>query len=330
LGRTVIITGVLVVIFGALFAGADAAFAHLLSDALPTVQGSSVFSWIFVFLLSTLVTAGAAHALLSPLDLLAPGRRPNPVRRLEWALPVGMLVLLFTSFVLVQLAVLFGGRDYMLRTANLTAAAYARTGFWQLAVVTVLALAVIGVVARYAPVATRADRTWLRVLLGSLSVLTLVIVASAISRMSAYQESYGYTVLRLLVTGCELWFGIVYLMVLAAICCAPRLRAPWLPRAIAGSAALTLLVLASLNPDGYVADRNVARYNETGKIDLAYLTTLSVDAAPALARLPEPARTCALEAMRSHLSAGDDWRSWNLARSTAHDLLDGAYLRPRC
>jgi hypothetical protein len=329
LSRTVIITAVLVVVFGALFAGADAAFAHLVSDALPTVQGSSVFSWILVFLLTAAVTAGAGHALVAPLAEPGPGARPHPVRRLEWALPVGVLVLLFASFVVVQLAVLFGGRDYMLRTANLTAADYARAGFWQLSVVTVLTLVVIGVVARYAPVDTRADRTWLRGLLGSLSVLTLVIVASAISRMSAYQESYGYTVLRLVITACELWFGVVYLMVLAAIGAA-RLRAPWLPRAIVGSAVLALLVLASVNPDGYVADRNVARYAETGKIDLEYLGTLSVDAAPVLARLPEPARTCALDAMRSHLPAGDDWRGWNLARYTAHNLLDGAYLRPRC
>ncbi len=241
-------------------------------------------------------------------------------------MPVGVLLAVFTSFVLVQLAVLFGGRAYMVRTSGLTAAEYARKGFWQLCVVTVLAQLVILVTVRKAPVATRAERAWLRGLLGGLAVLTLVIVASALSRMWAYQEAYGYTVLRLLVATCELWFGVVLLMVLAA---GVRLRAEWLPRAVVGSAMGALLVLAVVNPEAYVAERNVARYAHTGKIDVDYLGTLSVDAAPALARLPEPERSCALRAMRARLDASgpDGWQDWNIGRVVAQGLLDGAYLR---
>ena len=36
------------------------------------------------------------------------------------------------------------------------------------------------------------------------------------------------------------------------------------------------------------------RYAETGRIDLDYLRGLSADAVPALDRLPEPLRSCAL------------------------------------
>jgi Domain of unknown function (DUF4173) len=186
---------------------------------------------------------------------------------------------------------------------------------------------VIRMTVRRAPTDSRADRMWLRALLGGLAGLTLVIVASALSRMWAYQDAYGYTVLRVLVAACELWLGVVYLMVLAA---GIRLRASWLPRAIVGSAVLALLMLAVINPDGYVAERNVARYEHTGKIDTRYLSTLSVDAAPELARLPEPARSCALVPMRARLDAGgpDGWSSWNLGRSAARELLHSTYLRP--
>ena len=264
--------------------------------------------------------------MVAPAPAVDLPRIRRTVRLVEWALPVGVLVAMFASFVLVQLAVLFGGREYMLRTAGLTAAEYARQGFWQLCLVTVLAQVVIAVTVRKAPTATRAERVWLRGLLGPLGVLTLMIVTSALSRMWAYQESYGYTVLRVLVGTSELWLGVVLLMVLAA---GVRLRAAWLPRAVVGSAVGALLVLALVNPEAYVAERNVARYGHTGKIDTYYLGTLSVDAAQELARLPEPERSCALAPMRARLQTyGEDgWLDWNLGRSAAHALLDGAYVR---
>lgn len=317
----------LVVVFGALFAGADAVFASVVDAVVPRVDAGSVSWWVVVFAGAAVVTVGAVYLVVAPppeVDGPAPARRS--VRLVEWALPVGVLVVLFGLFVVVQLAVLFGGREYMLRTSGLTAADYARGGFWQLCVVTVLAQVVIAVAVRKAPRRTRGERGWLRGLLGGLTVLTLVIVASALSRMWAYQESYGYTLLRVLVAAFELWFGVVLLMVLAA---GVRLRAEWLPRAVVGSALGALLVLAVVNPDAYVAERNVDRYERTGKIDVEYLGGLAVDAAPELARLPEPERSCALRAMRGRLAAygRDGWQGWNLGRSVAHGVLDGAYLR---
>ncbi|HEV8559676.1 MAG TPA: DUF4173 domain-containing protein [Actinophytocola sp.] len=325
LGRSVTLTVALVVVFGALFAGADAAFAHVLGMVLPTLDASSIVRWMLVFGVAAAVTLGACYLAAAPPDLDIGGTRPKTVRRLEWALPAGVLLALFAAFVLVQLTVLFGGRNYVLRTAGLTAAEYARRGFWQLAAVTVLALVVIAVVAGKAPRATRADRTWLRVVLGGLAGLTLVVVASALVRMWAYQQAYGFTVLRLLVATCELWLGVVYLMVLAA---GVRLRAPWLPRAIVGSALATLLGLAVVNPEAYVAGHDVTRYADTGTIDAGYLATLSADAVPDLARLPDPVRSCVLTALRERLSGPDPWSGWNLGRATARDLLDRTYLRP--
>lgn len=324
---SIAVTGVLVLVFGALFAGADAAFATVLGRLIPSVDGGSVFQWILLFAVFTMITIGACYWRAAPPDLDLPATRRAPLRRIEWALPVGVLVGLFAAFVLVQLTVLFGGRAYVARTAGMTVADYARRGFWQLCVVTLLALLVIAVTARRAPVDTRADRMWLRVLLGGLTLLTLVVVGSALSRMWAYQEAFGYTVLRLLVATCELWLGLVCLMVLAA---GVHLRAAWLPRAVVASAVLALLGLATLNPDAYIAERNVARYAHTGLIDVGYLRGLSVDAAPELAKLREPSRSCALGAMRKHLDAyGDDgWQGWNLSRSAARDLIAGSYLRP--
>ena len=60
------------------------------------------------------------------------------------------------------------------------------------------------------------DRVLLRVLLGALCVLTLAVVASALYRMSLYQDAFGYTVLRVFVDGFELWLGLVVVFLLVA------------------------------------------------------------------------------------------------------------------
>jgi hypothetical protein len=101
-----------------------------------------------------------------------------------------------------------------------------------------------------------------------------------------------------------------------------RLTARWLPRAVVAAAVLALLGLAGANPDRLIADHNVTRFDQTGKIDTAYLSTLSADAVPALDRLTGENRDCALTPIDTDLREnGDDWRGWNLGRYQARDLL---------
>lgn len=268
------------------------------------------------FVLASVVALGAAAVLAAPFDLSGPDRASTRVRRAEWAVPVGALAALFTAFVLVQVAVLFGG-DTHVGAGGPTYAEYARGGFWQLLAVTALTLAVLAAAARYAPREVPADRVLVRVLLGTLTALTLVIVASALFRMHTYEQAYGFTRLRVLVSVCEAWLGSVLLLVLAA---GVRLRGRWLPEAAVATAAAALLGLAAANPDGFIADRNVTRYADTGSVDLPYLSGLSPDAVPALNRLPTPLRDCALARTAAHLS-DDDWRAWNLARTQARTIL---------
>ena len=97
-----------------------------------------------------------------------------------------------------------------------------------------------------------------------------------------------------------------------------RLRGRWVPLAGLLSGATMLLGLALVNPDGFIADRNVERFEETGKLDWYYLSNLSDDAVPSLAGLPEPLRTCALQ---DRSRTDDDWLEWNLGRARADGFL---------
>jgi hypothetical protein len=133
-----------------------------------------------------------------------------------------------------------------------------------------------------------------------------------------YQQAYGWTVLRLLVASCEIWLAVVYLMVIAS---GITLRANWLPKAIVGTGTAFFLAVAVMNPERVVADYNVTRFEATKKIDTYYLSRLSEDAVPALVRLPEPQRSCALRWLKNR-NVEQDWREWNLARHNAKKSLE--------
>ncbi|MGW1058674.1 DUF4153 domain-containing protein [Micromonospora rubida] len=316
---TVAASVALLLVFGLLFSSADAVFADLVTGLLPEVSVGATIGWLFRCALIGGGLLGAAYLLAAPANLdglrAAPAR---PVRRLEWVVPLALLDALFAAFVLVQLTVLFGGSAHVLRTAGLSYAQYGRGGFWQLLTVSALTLLVIAGATRWAPRTTRADRLLFRLLLGTLTALSLVVVVSALYRMQVYADAYGATRLRLVVAAVELWLGALFVLVGVAVV---RLRAGWLPQLVVGTAVLALLGLAALNPDRLIAERNVDRYRLTGMIDVQYASQLSADAVPALDRLPEPLRSCALRHIAVELPV-DHVRTANLGRAAARDLLD--------
>ncbi|MCT4352512.1 DUF4173 domain-containing protein [Streptomyces sp. Je 1-79] len=313
--RTVAVAVVLLVVFGALFASADAAFADLLGALIPDLSLEQGPWRLSFFLLGLFGAIALARTAAAPLRWDRMAIRPGPARgRLEWALPLIVLNLLFAAFNAVQLAVLLGGYEKVLSETELSHSDYARQGFWQLLMATLLTLVVIGLALRWAPRADTRDRTLVRAVLGTLCVLTLVVVASALRRMDLYVDEYGLTRLRISVAAMEIWLGLVILLIMAAGIFGARL----LPRAVAVSAAAGVLLFGLASPDALVAERNIERFSSSKKIDIPYLAGLSADAVPALDRLPEPQRSCALLDIEKRLREDDgSWyaTSWSEARA---------------
>jgi hypothetical protein len=314
----VLITIVLVVVFGALFAGADPEFNELVKKILPTLSAAEIARAIFCFLLITMVAIGVGYlASARPTFDAIAGRSTRKVRRIEWVLPLAVLNVLFVLFDVIQLTVLFNGDGALATKSKAYMKDYAHTGFWQLVWVTVLTLVVLALAFRLAPREGTADRVWFRTLLGGMSVLSMVIVASALKRVAAYEKLYGYTRLRVVVGGIELWVAFVFVLLFVA---AMLIKANWLPRVIGGSLAVALFAGALVNPDLYVANRNVDRYL-TGvghHLSVAYMAELSADAAPAILRLSGKNEVCAAMILwNDELQHSEDWRSWNRSRAWA-------------
>ncbi|MGC4894697.1 DUF4153 domain-containing protein [Micromonospora sp. DT31] len=317
---SLVATVVVLVVFGSLLASADAAFSEALGALVPETDFGSVFGGLFLAVVGGLIAVAALYTLAAPPDLSTLDRAGD--RRfglLEWAPAIGALTLLFAGFVVVQFTVLFGGQKHVQRVAGLSYAEYARSGFWQLLFVTLLTVAVLGGVSRWARRDKPIERLVLRVLLGLLSALSVVIVASALSRMWTYQKVYSFTGERIFVMAFEMLLGAVFLMVLVA---GIRWQGRWIPGTTLALAVAMLLGLAVLNPEDYVARRNTLRYEQTGKIDAWYLRALSADATPALSKLPDPVRRCTLSWIADELAESDPWYAWNLGRQRARAALD--------
>ena len=160
--RGLMLAAPIVLLFGLLFASADAVFASLAMTALSlpidldlTDVGQrtivvAVVAWCAAGLLA--LAAGGLPALIpgpsypaapparslgaaSAADLASGGR---PIATIEAATVLFAVDALFAAFVALQLAYLFGGRD-TLAVAGLTYSDYARRGFFELVAVAVLA-----------------------------------------------------------------------------------------------------------------------------------------------------------------------------------------------
>ena len=309
----VLVTVGLVVAFGALLADADPRFSALISGVLPFVSFGDVVGRVVVGVLVGGFALGAIYVLSKPpsFDRLAP-TEPKKLPRWEWSLPLAALNLLFIAFVGVQISVLFGGDEHVQVTEGLTYAEYARQGFWQLLFVTILVMGVIAVAIRVAGREDARDRLFLRVLIGGLCLTTLVIVVSAIHRMSLYEKAYGFSVERLLVRWIELGMAIVLVLILVA---GIRMSARWLPTAVVAVGSFGMLGLAIFNPEGYVAQRNVEFFQQTGKIDQWYMGSLSSDAFEAEKSLPEDARGCVQKRIAEQLRWTVPWYEYNVSRA---------------
>ena len=317
--RTVVLSLAGVLVFSLLFASADVLFEHWVDVLLPDWTVDTLVARVFVSVFVGGVVLAAAYLALNPPVIDANPRDSRPVRqRFEWVTPVLLVDAVFAVFLVAQLAELSGGDDYVQRTTGLTYSHYAHRGFWQLVVATLLTLLVVWAAARKASVETSADRLWLRGVLGPLLLMTLAVVGSALHRMHVYDDAYGFTRLRLLVSVFEGWLGVV---VVAVIVAGLVVRAGWLARfgLLTGAAALAGLGL--VNPDGWIADHNIDRYEATGKIDWFYLSGLSADAVPAVMGLPEGERGCAMPSRWLEREQG--WLSWNLGRARAEDAMGG-------
>jgi hypothetical protein len=352
--RGLVIALPILFVFSVLFSSADAIFASVTErlfnwqvdfGELP-MRASLAFliAWVVAGLFA--VALGGADRLLdepAPVaqSLGAAVTEPLPLLpRLGATEALTILIavdVLFGSFVLLQVAYLFGGLD-TLTAGGITYSSYARRGFFELVAVTGLAGGLV--VGLHALVVHRTRGFVIAAV--ALSLLTFAVLFSAAFRLRLYQEAYGWTELRFYIYATIAWLG---LGIVAAVVLLARDRMRWLPHAMAMTAVGVLLAANVIGPLRFVAEQNVARLLDPslvpadGRIglDVDYALGLNGDdavpafvaALPALSDVDRAFVLKDLEYRWEQLQQPEltGWPAWNLAREQARAALEPLFAR---
>jgi hypothetical protein len=306
LTRCSLLTSIIAVaIFALLLSSADAVFEKILSNIFAFEFSQET---IHRFVLCTITTAffiGAFGFMFRKLHAPPPPSALVTQRTLgavETMILLGSINALFLAFILLQLAHLFGGAPHLL-DAGLTYAEYARNGFFELVWVAILSYPIISVAERQIVKEGESHLQSFKILSGALVIQVVLILVSAFTRLSLYEDAYGFTDDRLYGHAFMIWLGVV-LLLLAHHIWTNGERAKFAFQTFC-SIVLLLFVVNIMNPDVFIAKKNLARYAETGIVDGAYLGHLSDDALPYTIQLLDDPNT----EIRNNFASGLSY--WN-------------------
>ena len=156
-------------------------------------------------------------------------------------------------------------------------AQYARTGFFQLLVISLINLIIL-VVSKQV---RNKDDKYTKIISLVMVLLTLIIIGSSFMRMCMYESYYGYTLLRFLVY--VVLFTEVILLIPTTIYILRDKMNIFRHYLVITVSIYTLLCLFPV--DCFIAHNNINRYYENKKFDLRYLENYRTDNVPKLIEL---------------------------------------------
>ena len=167
---------------------------------------------------------------------------------------LGLLCCLYVIFIASQLPYFFSAFAGARPEGWLVYSEYARRGFFELCGITAINLSVL-TAANLLSVKQRKDSIVLRAINCLLALLTLVLIAAALSKMALYIGVYGLTVRRMLPS--------VFMVFLAVVLGGVIALQKWqfsIVRLAAGVGVVMLCTLCLSNPDSLVVRYNTNRY----------------------------------------------------------------------
>jgi len=246
---------------------------------------------------------------------------------------LGLVNLLFLSFVTFQLPYLFGGMDLVQNTPDFKLAEYARRGFGELVAVAAIVLPMLLATHWLLKKESTAAHKLFRVLAGVQIALLFVIMASAVQRLFILTGplGYGMTTVRLYPMIFMIWLAIVFVWFGLTVLRGARQYFAW---GALWSAFFVLGATHVLNPDAFIVRTNIALMQQGREFDAEYNSRhLSDDAMPSLIESFESFNADDaqwvlrnLENRRCRPSGDGDLRSFNFSRREAGAVLSAVGL----
>lgn len=237
-----------------------------------------------------------------------------------------MLSIVYLLFVIIQFAYFFSGQ----LIEGFTYAEYARKGFFELIIVLLINWTILISFLKFVSPSTKNLKVTLQLLYSVLIAMSGVMLISAYMRLSLYEAAYGFTLSRLLAHAFMIYLMVIFMYTLMRV---------WLEKIpllhfylIVGLIFYTGLNVVNL--EQVIIDRNVERYEQTGKIDVYYLHYLSDAGTSRLIELYkqhphiedlEELLLAEQEYIRKHSTSS--WQSFNFTRQKMMDQLTNLKLR---
>lgn len=198
-----------------------------------------------------------------------------------------VLNIVYLLFTIVQFTYLFTklGVD-----GDFNYAEYARRGFFQLMIVTIINFAIILLTNANKRETSKVVNIYTKIMNLFLIIFTAIMICSSFLRMYLYEQEFGYTFLRLMV-----FFILVteLILIVPTIAYVFTKKVKLLKSYVVIIAIMYALInfanvdktIARKNVDKYIADSKLSVIKERSKTDFNYLKKLSIDAIPDIIRL---------------------------------------------
>ncbi|MEM8485113.1 MAG: DUF4173 domain-containing protein [Bacteroidota bacterium] len=328
-----IVRGVLLVmpvllVFGLLLSAADAGFGDLMYNLISVDMGS-LPTRLLVIGVYTLLAGAYLRGIITDVvtdqrSKQAKGKKLK-LLMLEVGIVLGLVNLMFATFVIMQLGYLFGGAEYIQAASGITLSSYARHGFFELIAVAAISLGMTLILKRCFKPTHQGHTAIFNALVVIQVGLLLVMLVSAAQRMWLYAGAYGLTELRLYASAFIVWLAFVLGWFSWSTIKNDTLN---FMRGAVVAGAVVVLGLHIVNPEALIVKTNMQRAIAGAELDHEYLLTLSADAVPAMLELLPELNMADQRKLAGSLYAAwqtqpeNDWRSWNLSHYRARVAME--------
>jgi hypothetical protein len=246
----------------------------------------------------------------------------------ETVIILGLVNVLFLSFVVMQVPYLFGGMDLVQNTPDFKLAEYARRGFGELVAVAALVLPMLLLSHWLLRKEAKRLEGIFRIFAGIQIALLFVIMASAVQRLVLLtgELGYGWTTVRFYPMVFMAWLAVVFVWFGVTVLRGKRNNFAW---GALWSAIVILGATNLMNPHAFIAGKNIQLMQQGRDFDAYYNAELSDDAVPtivgAFTELSQDDQIWVFQQLAwkncRKQKEEYDLRSWNLSRQTATQAL---------
>jgi hypothetical protein len=246
---------------------------------------------------------------------------------MDGVITITVLVLInavYVLFTIVQFKYFFSGS----LQGDFTYAEYARKGFFELLFVTLINLSITVLVLTFVKSTIGFIKRSIQVLLTTLVLSSAVLLSSAFMRLSMYEDAYGFTFIRVMAHSFMIFLVVIFMYTLIKI---------WIEKLSLFhfyfiSALLYYTVMNVINVEQIIVTKNIERYEQSGKVDLHYLNSLTHTGILGLIELYERnpqlpgLKNVLLERKNEANLSNNSWQSYNLKRVQANKELRKLHL----